>query len=344
MHSARFLALAFGLVSAMAYDDASAQTFQTPVTIAANVGGGASLSNLHMLMSGNGSGTNGPASAQYGQNLSCAKTNWKTAQTVGEIDCLNIGLHQGGPGSDGSGILVGVQNTGLGTVTDMELTASNLNVATNTVPLMVDVQMGVINVNKQMYGTIINAVNGTGGVAVLVNALGNSVWSDVLEGAALGQIYFRIDNSGNITTKGRISTASLTTSGAIHAMAGVVTAVPASYSISAENCGTTIRSTDTAPVRLAVPAGLPVGCHVNIIQASDAPITFQARGTQGEHVGAPDPRSFQTQGRFAEAELVIDSPRTFLLRGDVGSSHAKVPAYVADRQPVHLSARLASIR
>ena len=344
MQSARFVALAVGMVSMTFLQTARAQTFNLPVTINANVGGGASLADIVMNMTGNGSGTNGPATAQYGANIACSKNNWKTATTVGEIDCLNIGLHQGGPGSDSSGILVGVQNTGLGNTTDVDMTASNINTATNTNPFMVNVKLGVITSAKQMYGAMISAVDGAGGAALYVNAQGSSSWTTVLQAAKLGAIYFKIDDNGNLLTTGKISTASLTTSGAIHAMAGIVTTVPASFVVDKANCGTTLRSTATSPVTVTVPSGLPLGCHINVIQASDATVTFRSRGIEGEHEGISNPEDFTTRGRFAEAELTIDSTKTFLLRGEVGSAPEERSSSLAIAHPAVESRRVASLQ
>ena len=336
MKPTQSIMIAFCIYSMVEVGPASAQNYTTPLSISANVGGTTNASDVTINMTGNGSGVNGPSTAQYGQNLSCSKTNWKTASTVGEIDCLNVNLRQGGPGSDGSGMLVNVQNAGLGNLTDAELTASVLNPTTNATPYAVDLQLGVITSAKQMYGAVVNAVNGVGAAALYVNAPPSTgSWNSVLQAAKLGHVYFNVDGNGNLTTDGKISTAALTTSGSIQAESGVVTPVPASRTIEKINCGTTIRSTETAPVKVIIPAGLPLGCHVNVIQATDAAITFEAQGVQAETAGSTDRLAFRTGGRFAEAELVIDSPKTFLLHGEVEPTSKISERSVADQRFNH---------
>ncbi len=342
MNSSRSFTFVLGLATIAAMKTASAQTFTFPhpVVLTTDVGATASASGVAVNLTGQGSGTNGPATAQFGVNMGCAKDNWETTSSVGEIDCVNIALHQGGPGSDGSGILIGAENTGQGFINDIEMVASTLNPSTGQTPYYVDLQLGEVTSDARMYGAVVNALDGAGQSALFVNAEGSSSWADVLQAESGGAIYFSIDGSGNITTKGRVSTASLTTSGAVHAEAGVVTHVSQSEVIRKEDCGTIMRSTGAAPLTLVVPSGLPLGCDVNVIQASDGMITFQGRDMRGEHLGTADPKSFATQGRYAEADLLIDSPKTFLLRGDVGAGGAKSLDFVSDVRPVGPNARL----
>lgn len=340
-----FTAMLVGVAAAAVAYQGRAQTFNSPVSIAADVGGGASASDLAMLMTGNGSGTNGPATAQYGQNLSCSKTNWKTTQTIGEIDCLNIGLHQGGPGSDGSGLLVNVQNAGIGTVTDLDMTASSLNVKANIVPLQMDLQLGVINATKQMFGTIVTAQNGVGDAALYVDAQGAASWATVIQAAKLGQIYFKVDNQGNMTTEGKITTASLTTSGSVQAEGGVVTPVSMSLTIGKANCGTTMRSVSKEAITLEVPTGLPIGCRIDVLQASDAPVAIHGRGVQIEQTGGGTATAeARTGGQFAEAQLTVDSAQTFLVDGDIEGVQAKVADIPSSSTPRLHGAELASLR
>ena len=345
MWSKPFATMLVGVTAAALAHQGRAQTFNSPVSIAANVGGGASASNLAMLMTGNGSGTNGPATAQFGQNLSCSKTNWKTTQTVGEIDCLNIGLHQGGPGSDGSGLLVNVQNAGIGTVTDLDMTASSLNVKTNTVPLMMNLQLGVINATRQMFGTIVTAQNGVGDAALYVNAEGSASWATVIQAAKLGHIYFKVDNNGNMTTDGKIATASLTTSGSVQAEGGVVTSISMSLTVGRPNCGTTMRSVSKEPITLEVPPGLPIGCRIDVLQASDAPIAIHGRGVHIEQAGGGTTSAdARTGGRFAEAQLTVDSAETILVDGDLEATQAKMADIPGPATPRRHDAELASLR
>src|SRR6202789_4201959 len=61
-----------------------------------------------------GSGVNGPEKAQTGLTVNISKDNWWTGGKVGEIDGINVMMRQNAPGSDGSGILINVQNQGNG--------------------------------------------------------------------------------------------------------------------------------------------------------------------------------------------------------------------------------------
>ena len=60
-----------------------------------------------------GSGVNGPETAQTGLTVNISKDNWWTGGKVGEIDGINVMMRQNAPGSDGSGILINVQNQGV---------------------------------------------------------------------------------------------------------------------------------------------------------------------------------------------------------------------------------------
>lgn len=339
MRSKRFAAIAISLASVSAAPHAArAQYFHIPISNSVDLGRTASAANVTLNMTGAGSGVNGPETAQFGVNMSCAKDNFTTTNSVGEIDCLNIMLRQGGPGSDGSGILLNVQNTGQGFANDMEMAVSQLNTATNSTPYYLDIQLGSITSNQQMIGASFNAVSGAGGPALYVNAEGASKWDTVLQAAKEGSIYFRIDGNGNITTTGSVQTTSLTTSGSVQAEGGIVKAVAHSETIGKGICGTTMRSTSAGPLTLVVPSGLPIGCRINVIQASDGVVTFKGQDTNGEHLGTPADAVLRTSGRYAEAQLLIDSAKTFLLRGDVGTGQARTVDFVADRHVVETGA------
>ena len=327
-----FVTMSFATASVMA--GARAQNFHFPVTNNVDLGTAASAANITLNMTGQGSGVNGPETAQFGVNLSCAKDNYQSTNSVGEIDCLNIGLHQGGPGSDSSGILIGVENTGLGYANDMEMTVSQLNTNDDSTPYYEDIQIGSITSNQQMSGATFNAVSGAGGPALYVNAEGSSSWNTVLQAAKEGSIYFSIDGNGNVTTTGGVQSASLTTSGPMQAKGGIVKAVAHSELLNKDVCGTTLRSTANGPLTLVVPSGLPIGCRINVIQASDGVVTFEGRNTEAEHLGTPADASLRTSGRYAEAQLLIDTGKTFLLRGDVGTGRPQTVDFVSDRRVV----------
>ena len=335
MRPIHFVTIAMSLASAAATHNAHAQQFNIPVTDTTDLGNTAGAATVTLNMSGQGSGTNGPGVAQFGLDLSCAKDNYQTTNSVGEIDCLNIALHQGGPGSDGSGILIGVQNTGQGFANDMEMVVDQLDTSTGSDPYYEDIQIGSITSDQQMVGATFNAVSGAGGPALYVNAEGASSWGTVLQAAKGGSIYFRIDGDGNITTNGSVQTTSLTTSGSVHAEGGIVKAVAHSATLDKGVCGTTLRSTADGPLTLVVPSGLPIGCRINVIQASDGTVTFEGQNTRAEHLGTPADAALRTSGRYAEAQLLIDSAKTFLLRGDVGTGEPRNVDFVSDRRAIN---------
>jgi hypothetical protein len=71
-----------------------------------------------------GSGVNGPETAQTGLTVNISKDNWWTGGKVGEIDGINVMLRQNAPGSDGSGILINVQNQGNGFLSATEFAST----------------------------------------------------------------------------------------------------------------------------------------------------------------------------------------------------------------------------
>ena len=330
MRSIKYAVVTMSLASVATIGQAKADWYNVPLNNTVDVGTVASAANVTLNMTGQGSGTNGPTTAQYGVNMSCGKDNYQTTNSVGEIDCLNISLHQGGPGSDGSGILIGVQNTGKGFANDMEMVVSQINTANGSTPYYQDIQLGSITSDQQMVGATFNAVAGAGGAALYVNAQGASSWNTVIQAAKGGAIYFRVDGNGNVVTTGGVKTASLVTSGAVQAQGGIVKAVAHSEVLDRAVCGTTLRSTAADPVTLVVPSGLPIGCRVNVIQASDGVVTFEGRDTRVEHLGSPANATLRTGGRYAEAQLMIDSAKTVLLRGDIGTNHPRTVDFVSD--------------
>ena len=79
-----------------------------PVALTGNTYASAATVTANAL----GSGVNGPEKAQTGLTVNISKDNWWTGGKVGEIDGINVMMRQNAPGSDGSGILINVQNEG----------------------------------------------------------------------------------------------------------------------------------------------------------------------------------------------------------------------------------------
>ena len=72
-----------------------------------------------------------------------------------------------------------------------------------------------------------------------------------------------------------------------------------------------------------------------MIQASDGTVTFEGQNTHAEHLGTPAGAALRTSGRYAEAQLLIDSAKTFLLRGDVGADQPRNVDFVSDRRAIN---------
>lgn len=87
-----------------------------------------------------GSGVNGPQKAQTGLSVNISKDNWWTGGKVGEIDGINVMLRQNAPGSDGSGILINVQNQGNGFLSATEFSSTIADPVHNKITHGIDVQ------------------------------------------------------------------------------------------------------------------------------------------------------------------------------------------------------------
>ena len=304
--------------------EAGAQTLPTitsPVVINLSAPGGTQSSATTVKMLSPGSGTNGPQTAQIGVNASCSKSNYLAASTVGEVDCLYATLRQDGPNSDGSGLLVDAQNTGMGFLSDTEMVATSVNRATNAVTLGVDVQEGVINLGTTMYGAVYGATTGNGDTAVLVHANPGAAWNYAMRAMdGSGVQYFSIDGHGNTVQNGTARINGVYVNGVLQASASPVEGVAETRTVRKADCGTIMRSTSDRSVTLSVPNGLPVGCRIDIIQAGQGPVSIAGNGTmRSERLHAQAPVQ-TTQGRFAEASLLIDSRSSFLVGGQVSDA------------------------
>ena len=99
---------------------------------------------------------------------------------------------------------------------------------------------------------------------------------------------------------------------------GIVSAQASAYTLSPSDCGTAIRDTATAAHTYTVPAGLAVGCKVDVIQAgSGGTITFVPGSGETLEQAGTGTLSHSTTGQFTRAGIMIDSASTFLLSGQV---------------------------
>ncbi len=317
------LALACTVSSCLAAE-AGAQTLPTitsPVVLDLTAPGGGGFAAEAVTLSSPGSGTNGPQTAQVGMNVSCSKSNYLAATTVGEVDCLYATLRQDGPDSDGSGLLIDTQNTGLGFLSDTEMVASSVNRATNVANLAIDIQEGVINLGTTMYGAVYDAKIGNGDTGVLVQANAGASWNYALRAMnGSGVQYFSLDGQGNTIQNGTARINGVYVSGVLQASASPVNSVAGTRLVRKADCGTIMRSTSDTSLRLTVPNGLPVGCRIDIIQGGQGIVLIGGTGTmRSERLDAQSAIQ-ATRGRFAEASLLVDSRSSFLVGGQVSDT------------------------
>ncbi len=316
---------------------AAAQTaaqLDLPVAIGVTANGGTPFSAASIDLTSPGSGTNGPQTAQIGANLHCSKTNYLTATTVGEVDCIYATLRQDGPGSDGSGLLIDAGNTGLGFLSDTEMVANAVSPVTGVTQLGVDVQEGVINLGTTMYGAVYTAKVGTGDTALLVQTASGAGWNYALRASSgSGSQYFSLDSQGNTIQAGAATVGqSLSVAGVLKASASQVEPLGATRTARRDDCGAVLRSGSDTPLRLRIPSGLPLGCRIEIIQAGRGAVLIAGAGDmQVERLGARSAAQ-ATAGRFAQASLLIDSTTSVLVGGEVADAGSPVLAS-ADRDP-----------
>ena len=99
---------------------------------------------------------------------------------------------------------------------------------------------------------------------------------------------------------------------------GTLSGRAAAYTLAPSDCGTVIRDTATAAHTYTVPAGLAVGCKVDVIQAgSGGTITFAPGSGETLEQAGTGTLTHATTGQFTRAGIMIDSPSTFLLSGQV---------------------------
>ena len=317
MQSVPLLALLAGLVTTMAVGNANAQVPTPTMTVNAGLGTKQFASAFNMTMTGVGSGTNGPQTAQYGMSVGATKSNWVNTTVAGRVASVNVNLNQGGPSSDGRGLVINEENTGLGFSNGAEMVASNLNPANYALlPLFVDVQLANASSGGNI-GAVFTPVNGTGTAGILVNTVGAASWSNILQAAKNGRVYFTVSGSGSIVTSGKVTVAGLVSTGPVQATSNPITEISDSHVLQRRNCGTTIRNVNPTALTFVVPAGLPIGCHVQIIQAGSGKITFESRELTEEHFGTSEGTPVRTTGLDAQAELLIDSTHTMLVGGEV---------------------------
>ena len=164
-------------------------------------------STLFVNMTNRGSGTNGPAGAQFGQKIYAYKDNWLTTSVVGEIDALQIVARQGGPGSDCGAIVADVQNTGTGFLAGHEYSVAVINPSTSAATQWIDSQEAALNgPGGAYYGHVYTALAGTLTAGILIQTQGTGVsWTNFFE-AVQPSGNITIDGTGAVNTTGSLLT------------------------------------------------------------------------------------------------------------------------------------------
>jgi hypothetical protein len=146
-----------------------------------------------------GSGVNGPLTAQTGLTVNISKDNWWTGGKVGEIDGINVMMRQNAPGSDGSGILINVQNQGNGFLSATEFSSTIVDPVHNKITYGIDVQEGVLNKKTgDFIGAVYSADTGTLGTGVLVQNSRGASWAYAFKYEKDGAVKFAVDGAGAI--------------------------------------------------------------------------------------------------------------------------------------------------
>ena len=311
--------ITFGLLLVASAADGKAQTnpafTHMPITVNVDLERVIGGNGLDVRFTAEGSGLLGPETANHGVSVSCTKSNFWTATTTGEIDCINAVIRQGGLG-DSSGLQIDTENLEQGFLAIQESVATSVNRATNKVTHQIDIQEGVVNRGTDTYGFI--AINKTGqeNAHFLGQTTGNSHASYLLRGIDNGTEYYRADGQGDTSQVGTEYVAGLATLRSARVVSQPVRMTGAAYVVAATDCGATLRDKSVGEHTYTIPEGLPVGCAVHVIQAGTGGITFAGSGVSVEEMASLGSRHV-TARQFADAEIFIDSAGTALLRGDV---------------------------
>ncbi len=91
----------------------------------------------------------------------------------------------------------------------------------------------------------------------------------------------------------------------------------AGYTITASDCNSVVRDLGSVGHVYTVPMGLPTGCKVDVVQAGTGAVGFTAgNGEMLEQRGQGN-LNHTISGQFGHATVLIDSPTSFVLTGDV---------------------------
>jgi len=284
-----------------------------------------------------GSGTVGPASADYGKLIQMYKDNWSssTQANVGEIDGMYISIYQGTNQSiyqsDAAGILSNVtQLAGTGFTAFCEVQNSVVAPTTLAVQKQIDIQIAPINENTNGYlpvkyadGISIGADVGNLDNAIIIQDNGiTGTWNNILvslKQSSQIQLKHKSTNGDLLFSDGNVSTNSIykvipqarfisSTSTALTVNSNFLDQVYAISSSSA--CTVTLPFYDTDGV-----TPLRAGFSFQVIQFGGSKITFQATSPALlRNVNS----QYSTGGAYAVVTLQLIS-NVWVLSGDTGT-------------------------
>ncbi len=211
-----------------------------------------------------------------------------------------------------------------------------INQAKPAVPLDVvgPAAVGVYGVTRATYGDTAVGLNisvtpgGTGNTARALSIFG--IGDNVLLGEYLAtpSRFDLFDSNGfnkNYTAPFDFASFRLDGTGQTQFLASPIGAAIVARPVRVSDCGTIINDTGAAAHTLTVPTGLPLGCRIDVIQAGGASsnpttiglITFAAGSGETLEQAGSGTLTHTTTGRYARAQLIINSATTFLLTGQV---------------------------
>jgi hypothetical protein len=202
-----FVAASAGSAAAPPEPKASSAPFNVgPVALTGNTYASAATVTANAL----GSGVNGPEKAQTGLTVNISKDNWWTGGKVGEVDGINVMMRQNAPGSDGSGILINVQNQGNGFLSATEFSSTIVDPVHNKITYGIDVQEGVLNKKTgDFIGAVYTADNGALATGIQIQNSRGASWAYALKYEKDGAVKFAVDGAGaihiNLTTPAKSS-------------------------------------------------------------------------------------------------------------------------------------------
>ena len=175
-----------------------------------------------------GSGVDGPQTAQIGLNINHQKLNYLTTSVAGELDGLYITVRQGGPGSDVGGLLVDVGNTGSGFSAILEGVSQQMAPTTGAIQRAIRAQIGGLNPQSNDYvGLYLEAQNAVSNTGILISdAPGQGNWTTFIEGWLSGSQNFVVYNNGGVFAAGGLL---IGTGGQINVQGHLSATAPGAY-------------------------------------------------------------------------------------------------------------------